>query len=356
MTLKNINLSAERMRALDPGNMLGMTLELPDQIRKGMDIGAGFLCQHSLDKIDYVDWMGLGGSAVAGDLLQAFGCVPPALPLRIDVRRHSHDSTAKRLVCSYSGNTVESVYALESVPASQVWFSMSSGGNLASLAQSSGIPHLMIPGGYPPRASVGFVIGAMLSIFEKRYGYQLDSPIESILRSLTEDAEQYRQFSAEQNPALDLARKLVDKTPVIYTTDPAMSAIAFRFRAQLAENSKVWSHSADLPELAHNEVEAFHFLGQVLPPPLVIFLGKWNPQGQFTDPRPGIREILDSLPAQHITLDPVALWDTGIGKMTAGLRLMLLLDSISIYLAVLKAIDPLEIPVITKLKKLTSHA
>ena len=349
--MKPINISPDRIRSLDPGDMLGKTLELPQQILKGLDLGHDFVHGHSLKTPQAVDWCGLGGSAVAGDLLQGFGLEPPTLPLRITVQRYPRASTDMRFVCSYSGNTVESVNAFEEFAPSKVWFTMSSGGRLQQLSQEAGVPHLQAPGGYPPRAAVGFGLGAMIAIFDSLYDMQTVGECRAAVEKLLPLAESYRTMSADTNPALALAAKLVDKTPVIYTVDGlSMPAQAFRFRAQLAENSKVWSHSAPLPEMAHNEVEAFAFLGQVLPPPMVIFLGSWSFSGLFTDPRPGMIKILDSYHISHLTLDPTEIWGADQSRLETGLQTLLLLDTVSVFLALLRAVDPMEIPVITKLK------
>ena len=348
------NLTEERLRALDPGNMLGMTLELPQQIERGLKLGREFARSHALRKLDEVDWMGLGGSAVAGDLLQAFGYEPPALPLGLRVLRSPRPTTAARLVCSYSGNTVEALHAFEEVPPDRIWFSISSGGKLMEMARKAKVPHLTLPSGYPPRAAVGFTLGAMFSIFEAVYGVRL-AELADVLARLVEDAKRYRKLDAESNAALELAVKFVDRTPVIYAVDGlTMPAVAFRMRAQLAENSKVWSHAFELPEMAHNEVESFAHLAQVLPPPLVIFLGSHSQDSRAADPRPGLRNLLDDFRIRHVTLDPAEIWDAALSRIEAGLRTMLLLDAATVYLAVLKAENPLEIPIITKLKKLSA--
>jgi glucose/mannose-6-phosphate isomerase len=348
------NLTEDRLRTLDPGNMLGMTLELPQQIERGLVLGREFARSHSLRKLDEVDWMGLGGSAVAGDLLQAFGYEPPALPLRLRLLRSPRPTTAARLVCSYSGNTVETLHAFEEVPPDRIWFSISSGGKLTEIARKAGVPHLTVPSGYPPRAAVGFTLGAMPAIFEVLYGFG-SAELPDVLARLSEDAKRYRLLDAERNPALGLAVTLVDRTPVIYAVDGlAMPAVAFRFRAQLAENGKVWSHAFELPEMAHNEVESFAHLAQLLPPPLVILLGSHSPDSRTADPRPGLRSLLDDFRIRHVTLDPAQTWGAQLSRLESGLRTMLLLDAATVYLALLKAENPLEIPIITKLKKLSA--
>lgn len=113
------------------------------------------------------------------------------------------------------------------------------------------------------------------------------------------------------NPALALAMKLVDRTPVIYTCDGMVDpALAFRFRAQLAENSKVWARASELPELMHNEVESFAHMSQVLPPVFVLFIGKWAKRNAIADPRMALEQLLASLGVQSMRIDPSVLFPT----------------------------------------------
>lgn len=353
ITTKAIQLTETRLKQLDPSDMLGKTLELDKQLQRGIEIADEFLLHNKLRPEPMLDWFGLGGSAVSGDLLQAFGVEPPAMDGRIFVRRHARQSNLPRLVCSYSGNTVEAVQALTEVDPRQVWLAVSSGGRLEQKAHSSHIPFLNLPGGYPPRAAVGFSLGAIHRLFQRVFDFHDPDIAKWPLKRLREDADRYANLSRDENPALDLAVKLVDRTPVIYTCDGLLGpALAFRLRAQLAENSKVWSHASDLPELAHNEVEAFAHLAQVLPPPMVMFLGGWATQGTFADPRGPMEEMLMKMGVATLQLDPNELFgDTG-SRLEHGIRLMLLLDAATVFLAILRAEDPMEIPKITGLKNL----
>ncbi|MBI5058394.1 hypothetical protein HZB60_01285 [candidate division KSB1 bacterium] len=354
---KHLNISAERLRTLDSQDMLGKTLELPDQVRRGFELGHAFARNHSLSRPDAVEWYGLGGSAVAGDLVQAFGFTPPLVSLRIQVCRSSGLSVDPRLLSSYSGNTIETVTAFQQVPPQRIWFSMSSGGRLEELAVQHRIPHLRLPGGYPPRAAVGFGLGAFLAILEEVHGFDGSRPLELQWERLATDVARYRQLDRVANLALAAAEKFVDRVPVIYSVDPAVTgALAFRFRTQLAENAKTWSHVAELPELAHNEVEAWSSLGQVLPQPLVVFLGGWRESTPLVDPRPSLRELLDSLQIAHMTIDPSELWPESEVRLEAGLRSLLFLDVISVFLALLRATDPFDIPNISRIKSATTRA
>ncbi len=349
--MAKLNLTSDRLRAIDASDMLSKTLELPRQIQTGAALAREFLKQNELSAPETLDWYGLGGSAIAADIFQALGYEPPALNLRLSVQRYPRQMDSLRIVCSYSGDTIEALHAFQQVPPMRVWFAISSGGKLEQLAKSAGVPHLKIPSGYPPRTALGFMLGAMIAIAEER----LNCAVWGLpTAKLEQDADSYRALNPESNPALALAIPLVDRTPVIYTVDGlTMPALAARFRTQLAENAKVWSHMAMLPELAHNEVEALPFLGQLLPPPCVLLLGSWTLSQPLQDPRPALRLLLDAHSIQHSTVDPQLTWGDA-SRLEIGLRTLLLLDAATIYLAILRAIDPFQISVITELKKATT--
>jgi hypothetical protein len=63
---------------------------------------------------------------------------------------------------------------------------------------------------------------------------------------------------------------------------------------------------------------------------------------------------LNHLGIQHLLLDPKEMWPSTAKRMAVGLRMMLFLDAVTIYLALLRATDPMEIPKITQLKIATA--
>ncbi len=342
-------LTSSRIASLDPGDMLGKTLELPKQIERGLLLGNDFAQQAKLSMPQELDWYGLGGSAIVGDLVQGLQLCPNPVYVR---RQPSGTPARPRVIYSYSGNTAEALSAFdEGMKAGKVWATASSGGELAAKAKDSNVPHLILPAGYPPRAAVGFGIGAFMALFAELSHQKVPwSARESDI--LTEDANHYKILDSQKNPALLLAENLVDRTPVFYALDPCLGpALVHRASAQFAENSKVWARGAVLPELAHNEVEAFPALAGLLPPPHILFLGEW-PFPDFPNPCASIETLLRDyrIAFEHIEF---RVSDTSrASRVLAGLRTMLLLDAASVYLALILARDPTAIPTITKLKSM----
>ncbi|MFH1011700.1 MAG: SIS domain-containing protein [bacterium] len=345
-------MTTSQIASLDPGDMLGKTLELARQIEIGIGLGRDFLKEKRLTLPAELDWFGLGGSAIVGDLMDGLHLCP--VPLRIwrQPGNASGHALRPRIVYSYSGNTVESLHAFdEAVSTKQVWLSVSSGGQLAARAHDSGIPHLMIPKGYPPRAAVGFGLGAFMVFFAELSSKEIPWT-ERESKALAADVEKYRELDSNKNPALHLAEKLKEKTPILYARDPIVGpCLVRRACAQFAENAKTWSHGAILPELAHNEVEAFPALAKLAPAPYVLFIGDW-PFGDFPDPWGAVQTLLSELKIEWRQINFASQSPSQESRILAGLRPMLFLDAVSVYLALLLGENPLEIPTITKLKRL----
>jgi bifunctional phosphoglucose/phosphomannose isomerase len=350
-------LTPSRIRTVDPGDMLGKTLELGHQIDQGLTLGKDFVKKSHLPVPQELDWFGLGGSAIVGDLIEGLGLCP--VPLRVwrqpGYGLHPH-SIRPQVVYSYSGNTTEALQAFdEGVKTGQVWLAVSSGGKLASKAETANVPYLALPTGYPPRGAVGFGVGAFMALFSELFARNLSWHIqESVV--LAEDAEVYRAPDSGKNPALALAEDLVDTTPVLYAVDPLLGpSLVRRACAQLAENAKTWSHAAVLPEMAHNEVEAFPALATLRPSPLVLFVGTW-PFADFPDLRDPVRALLKALRIDSRRVEFPPPKGTQASRVLEGLRTMLFLDAVSVWLALILATDPMTIPTITKLKGMQKGA
>ena len=138
-------LTPSRISSLDEGDMLGKTLELPQQIERGLSLGKDFAPQAKQPTPPELDWYGLGGSAIVGDLVQGLQLSPTPVYVR---RQPSGPSVRPRIIYSYSGNTAEVLSAFnEGMKAGNVWMTASSGGKLAAYAEKADIPHLMLPRG-----------------------------------------------------------------------------------------------------------------------------------------------------------------------------------------------------------------
>ena len=66
----------------------------------------------------------------------------------------------------------------------------------------------------------------------------------------------FQSIDIKENTSMVMAEKCYNKFNIIYTSSK-MEVVGIRFRAQLAENSKILSSHFIFPEQNHNEIEAF---------------------------------------------------------------------------------------------------
>src|SRR5690606_29194467 len=117
------------------------------------------------------------------------------------------------IVCSYSGNTEETLNAMETALERKATIvAVTSGGKMAEIAEEKGLDCIRIPSGMPPRACLGYSLVQLLRVLE-HYGF-IDNGYAVEIRAAADFvAQQSERLNAE---ALQLAEKLNGKLPVLY--------------------------------------------------------------------------------------------------------------------------------------------
>jgi glucose/mannose-6-phosphate isomerase len=140
-----------------------------------------------------------------------------------------------------------------------------------------------------------------------------------------------------------LARDLVGTVPVIAGSE-LMSGVAYRWKTQINENAELPAFASALPELDHNEIVGWAAAGE-LARFSAIFL-----EDPEQHPRNARRIELTARAAEAgaVVVERVsALGDTRTERVVS---LVLLGDLVSLYMAVLRGIDPVSIHVLDELK------
>lgn len=203
---------------------------------------------------------GMGGSAVAAEVV---GSVIDPAALHVTVRRDyglGPDPGPDELLVfsSYSGDTEETLSAWEDASRrlpDAPRIVVSSGGRLAELARSAGVPWLQIPAGLPPRASLGHGVGVICALFDRVSGAGVGEQVGAAVAVLEEGNRRWGLEGGVVGADLErLADALDGRWPLLYSGCRLTHAVARRWRAQLNENAKLLVSTAELPELDHNEV------------------------------------------------------------------------------------------------------
>ena len=200
----------------------------------------------NLDNIHRVIIMGMGGSAIAGLIMKD---ISPHLEIIVERNYFPNaviDEKTLLIICSYSGNTEESLsYYNHASNLTKNIFGITSGGKLLKLLKNDNHDYCIVPEGYPPRSILGYTLTVLIKLLDE------DELLELLNIELLQDYS--NKFSLEDSEIFSLAKKIHSTFPVIVTEED-LSSIGYRLKCQLNENSKMLSYNVTLPEMNHNEI------------------------------------------------------------------------------------------------------
>jgi glucose/mannose-6-phosphate isomerase len=285
---------------------------------------------------------GLGGSGIGGSLIQELVAADSPVPVVINKDYFLPSFASKHtlsIIVSYSGNTEETIQCLHAaLEKSCHVVCISSGGEVVRLAKEKGLDHVIIPGGMPPRACLSYSMVQLLNIFKcfKLGKDYLSSDLQQSIALIRQKGEVIREKARE------VASGLRDKIPVIYTV-PGFEAVAVRMRQQLNENAKVlcWHHV--IPEMNHNELVGWTTYNPAL---TVLLLRNADDYVRIRKRIEICKEIISKY-----TPNLVEVFSEGVSRLEKMIYLIHFGDWVSVFLAEMKQVDPVEVKVIDYLKK-----
>jgi glucose/mannose-6-phosphate isomerase len=331
--------------------MLDLVSAFPEQCRQAAGIEVDVTSLRTGLNISSVVVLGMGGSAVGGDLLrvllEAEGARVPVVVSR-DYRCPGFVGPETLCIAvSYSGNTEETLAAArDALRRSARLLAVTTGGELTSLAQDHGLPIASIPAGQPPRSALGYLFFPALKALSMLGLCRDFSPdTEEAIANLEAAARNWGADAPETgNEARRIAHVLHRCLPVIYGSSPATGVVAFRWKCQFNENAKMHAIWNNLPELDHNEICGWRSARRQ---------GKLRwvfVRDRLEAPRLARRvEVTRSILAseQPGVLD---VWGTGDTLLSRLMTAMLLGDFVTTYAAHLNHTDPIDIQEIDTLK------
>jgi len=324
---------------------------MPQLCQRAWQMATKFDLPQDYSTVNKVVILGIGGSAIGGDLVSNLAISEAKLP--IFVHRDYDlpafiDAQTLVIASSYSGMTEETLssfkQALETRSKKLV---ITTGGKLKVMAEKKNIPVFSFDYKAPPRAALPFSFLPILC-FLHRLGFISDKSADvtetvSVLQKLSQKINE--GVPTSQNPAKQLARRLYGHLPVIYGGS-IVSEVAHRWKTQLNENSKAWAFYEVFPELNHNAVVGYQFPSELASKIVVVLLRPaWLPQHiqlryQVTC------QLLDQAKIDYQIVD-----GDGASQLSQIMSLVLFGDYVSYYLSMLYKIDPSPTEAIDFLKE-----
>jgi glucose/mannose-6-phosphate isomerase len=337
----------QRLADADPFDTRGVLAGFPRQCREARTLRANPAGPQERPRLIVV--AGMGGSAAGGDLLAT--CAADTLDVPVIVHRGYGLPAAAGphtlvLASSYSGDTEEALSAVDVALSRKLpVVALTAGGRLAALAEHHRLPRVTLPAGLMPRMALGYLFLPALRVLagcgaEVASQSDIDEAV-GVLEALAAELAPARP--AASNEAKRLALAIGDRLPVVYG-GPVTGAVAYRWKTDVEENAKTFAIAGVLPEMNHNEIEAWR------PPAAggfhaVLLREKGEPA-----------EIARRFSLLCDIIGPGAggvseTWARGRARVARLLALAYLGQWTSYYLAVLRGIDPWTVPRLDELKR-----
>lgn len=338
--LDDANVIAQR----DPQGALGFAAHQPEQLTHDFGIAT-----QSFDRsFDNVVFAGMGGSALSAELLRTYPklSVPFEIVKGYDLPAYVSEKTL--VICSsYSGNTEETLSALDEAEAKQLCVAvMAHGGKLADRARDKHM-FTQLPECPQPRVSVFYSYRALVEILvaAKLVGGEVLGELAGLVEPLEQAISSWLpSVPTEQNHAKQLAEKAIGKTPIIYA-GPLMYPAAYKWKISFNENAKNTAWCNYLPEFNHNE-----FIGWSSHPiekPFAVFdlLSSFEHERVLKRFEVSDRLLSGMRPKAH------EVHAEGSTVLEQLLYLVLLGDFMTTYTALLNGVNPTPVDLVEKFKK-----
>jgi len=308
---------------------------LPEKVK----VGRHFIRYADVDKIIFA---GMGGSAIAGDIVKDWAEGEAKVPMETVRSYHlpayADDNTLVFLI-SYSGDTEETLSCmLDAVKKGCKMICISSDGALQRVAQALGLPLIGLPKMAAARVSFPYLFAplpyllAKLKILSSDMVEKEMSEATDMVSKLTREYVIEAPF--EKNFAKKAALQIFGTVPVIYSYSQYRS-VGLRFKTQVNENCKLPARCDVFPELDHNEIMGWEASKQIIKHyTLILLRGPEEPREVKTR-----IEVLKEkfFKKARSVIEINAQGQTALARIFS---LLFTADMISMYLSVLHRRDP----------------
>jgi len=347
----NINLdNLETYRSLDPEKMLNHIRNFPALCRQAVNAVQNFRLPPEYAHINKILILGMGGSAIGGDLVNSLVVHDSRLPITVcreyEIPR-SVDSQTLVIASSYSGMTEETLSAFKEAldtPAKKL--AITTGGKLQTLCRQMGVPVFAFDYQSQPRAALPFSFFILLGILQKLALFQdMSQDTEIALADLEATASKINEtVPLPRNPAKALAQKIAGHLPVIYGAG-ITAVVAQRWKTQINENSKSMAYFEVFSELNHNAIVGYSAPEEIAHQTMIVLL-----DSDLLHERIKLRYQITQQLLEKSGIYYQVVKAEGRNALSQMLELVFFGDYVSYYLAMLNQVDPTPVAPIDFLK------
>ena len=300
--------------------------------------------------IENIVFSGMGGSSLSALVSLSWPgyTVPFEIVRNYDIPDYVSNKTLF-IASSYSGNTEETLSALDQAIAKKARIVViTGGGKLADIAKDKNFPVAILPKAEQPRYAVFYSLKALVDILSSAGlvdKQKVKTELDSASKFLSSVSSRWQAtVPTDNNLAKQIALEAVGKSVVIYA-GPKFMPVAYKWKISFNENAKQIAWWNQYPEFNHNE-----FIGwseqPTIKPYLVIDL-----RSNLEHPRIQKRFELSSKLLSGKRPDPTIISPEGSNILEQMLYCIMLGDFTTLYTAILNGLNPAPVDLVEKLKK-----
>ena len=317
---------------IDKSHMLTFIDGLPDQIEIGLALAGK---TNFSGKFHSLTCCGMGGSGIALDVLKSVVKDIPVFVVKDYVLPSTTNKQTLVIISSYSGNTEEMLSCYKEARKRKLKvLGISSNGKLREAFEKDKVPFILVPEGYPPRASLGIQFFAIVQFLIK-------NKISDIKQKDIDETKKILKSHNFSREAFIVSKSLQNKTPIIYTS-PELSSVGYRFKCQCNENAKQQAFCGVFSEMNHNELESYSRPNNKFG---VVLVRDENDEMQLQKRM----ELFKKMIIKNVGV--IEITPKGKSTMARIFSTMLVLDYVSYYLALMNRVDPTPVEFIEEFKQ-----
>ena len=334
----------------DPNDMLGSIREMPSLCQSAWKASDQFNFPPGYENVNKIVLLGMGGSAIGGDLVSNLIAEETSVPFTIcrSYRIPAFvDENTLVIASSYSGNTEETLSSFElALETGAKNLVITTGGKLRKMAEENSVPVFTFDYKSQPRAALPFSLLPIIRFLQNL----------GIIRDKSTDVDEAIQIMHEllrkidisvpllQNPAKKMAESLHDKLTIIYGAG-IITEVAHRWKTQINENSKAWCFYEIFPELNHNAVVGYQYPPDMAGKTIIVML-----DSALLPKRIRLRYSITRKIMKKAGVPYQVIEGKGNHPLSQVMSLILFGDFVSYYLAILYRVDPSPVNMIDFLK------
>jgi glucose/mannose-6-phosphate isomerase len=304
--------------------------------------------------VQNIVYAAMGGSALAAGLAQTWpGTTKPMEVVRgYDLPAYVGADTLV-IAASYSGNTEETLSAIEQAEAKGAKIAViTAGGSLRQLAKEKGYMLMLLPKADLPRCATFYNFRALLQVLEAGSALQVTDYAAAFERTAAFIKDASAKWAADiataSNPAKQLAQELMGKSIVMYS-GPKMHPAAYKWKLGFNENAKQLAWINQLPEFNHNEFTSWS--KQPVDKPYAVIDLRSNLENSRIQKRFEVTARLLS----GMRPEPIVVQAEGETALEQLAWSIVYGDFVGLYLAILNGINPTPLELVDKLKQALSE-